>query len=141
MDRTAIANELLRRKLARESIDDYANYMSSSQHLDFLYPPARHHRLPGPPQSAADMLAPDISILSTLGRPLLFVASRRRSIVPVLNDTLSDSVSHVAQAPVPAKLNEPTVEPFAIRFAERELEPLAYLTVTVYVPDEPTYTA
>lgn len=40
-----LQNELIRRQLARESIDDFANYMSSSQHLDFLYPPAKHHRL------------------------------------------------------------------------------------------------
>lgn len=39
------ANELVRRELARSSLDDYANYMATSQHLDFVYPPARHHRL------------------------------------------------------------------------------------------------
>lgn len=40
-----LRNEFLRRELARESLDDFANYMSTSQHLDFLYPPAKHQRV------------------------------------------------------------------------------------------------
>lgn len=44
-DQRAIANELLRRSMARETLDDYANYMSSSQHLDFIHPPVAHQRL------------------------------------------------------------------------------------------------
>ncbi len=45
MDPQTLANELIRRRMALESIDAYANYMATSQHLDFLYPPAKHHRL------------------------------------------------------------------------------------------------
>ncbi len=45
MNHERLANELLRRQWAKESLDDYGNYMSSSQHLDFIYPPAKHHRV------------------------------------------------------------------------------------------------
>lgn len=31
--------------MALESIDDFGNYMSTSQHQDFIHAPARHHRL------------------------------------------------------------------------------------------------
>lgn len=40
-----VVNEMLRRQMALQSIDDYANYMATSQHLDFLHAPAKHHRL------------------------------------------------------------------------------------------------
>lgn len=40
-----VENELLRRKLALTSLDDYANYMAPSGHLDFAHPPAKHHRV------------------------------------------------------------------------------------------------
>ena len=45
MNRRQLANELIRRRIARESLDDFANYMATSQHLDFMYSPVKHQRV------------------------------------------------------------------------------------------------
>ena len=39
------STELIRRQLAKSSLDDYGNYLSHSQNLDFAYAPAKHHRV------------------------------------------------------------------------------------------------
>ncbi len=39
------AAEIVSRRLAKTSLDMYANYVARSKHLDFAFPPAKHHRL------------------------------------------------------------------------------------------------
>lgn len=41
----SFATEVLRRRFAKTSVDDYGNYMSTSGHLDFEHTPAKHHRI------------------------------------------------------------------------------------------------